>query len=139
MKSFSRFCPRFAGFLALTYAAIVLAELTPCNKDFEEAIEGIEIFISSNAVHAEFLLPVDTDTIDWRNVFPAQYFLTDTTQARHIETGRKEQNLFPVTPTWSDHRISTVSHTLLTPSDTCIHATMKTQLSETPNRRSVRI
>ena len=139
MKSLFGYCLRAAGLLVLTYAAIVVAGLTPCNEDFEEAIDGIEIFISTNAVHAEFILPVDTDTIDWRDVFPARCFPTDTSDARHIAIGWGEENFFLETPTWADLKLSTVSHALLTPSGACIHATMKTSVSETPDRRSVRI
>lgn len=139
MKSFTGYCLRAVGLTVLTCTAIVVAGLTPCDEDFQEAIDGMEMFIISNALHAEFILPVDTDAIDWRNVFPGRCFSASSSNARRIATGCGERNFFLETADGADLKLSTVSHALLTPSAACLHATVKTRVPETPDRRCVRI
>ena len=59
------------GFLLLLtlYAIILLAGLIPVNNRFKPATGGITIAIVSNAVHAELVLPIRTDLVDWREHF----------------------------------------------------------------------
>ena len=63
------------------YLAVILLGLIPVNNDFEPTPEGIEVFFISSAIHADVVLPVETDTIDWRAHFPADCFSDDTAGA----------------------------------------------------------
>ena len=123
----------------LLYAAIVLIGLVPVNNDFVPTADGIEIFVSSNPVHADVVFPVTTDIINWRDYFPEECFVGNTSAATHVAVGWGDRGFFLETPTWADLKVSTAAHALLWPSDTCLHVTMKANVTTGPNTRSVRI
>ncbi len=106
------------------YLAIVLVGLLPVNNDFVPAQDGIEIFLVSNPVHADIVLPIDTDTIDWREHFPDECFTGDVSGATHVAIGWGDRGFFIETPTWADLRVSTAAKALFWPSTTCFHVSM---------------
>lgn len=134
---------RRLGLLLLTpplvYGSILLIGLFPVNREFEPASEGIEIRIISTAVHADLIVPLVSEVIDWREHFPHSLFAADTRSATHIAIGWGERNFFLETPTWADLTASTAIQALLWPSDTCMHVTMTRAEYWRQQGRSVRI
>ena len=123
----------------LLYAVVILIGLIPVNNKFQPASDGIEIFIISNPVHADVVLPVRTDVINWRDYFPRSCFAEDTGGATHVTIGWGDRGFFIHTPTWSDLRLSIASKALLWPSSACLHVGM-TKVEYLPkDARSVRI
>lgn len=109
---------------AALYLTVVLIGLIPVNNDFQPTPDGIEIFLISSAVHADVVLPMVTDTIDWREHFPADCFRGNTRRATHVAIGWGDKGFFLETPTWSDLRASTTAYALFWPSRTCMHVTL---------------
>ena len=120
-------------------AAIVVVGLIPVNNDFKPAADGIEIFLTSNLVHADVVLPIRSDVIDWSEHFPASCFGGDTRHATHVAIGWGDKGFFLETPTWSDLRASTAVHALLWPSPTCLHVSLLRPESLVDSPASVRI
>ena len=108
----------------VVYSIIVLIGLIPVNNDFQQTPDGIEIYVISNAVHSDLVLPLDSDAIDWRELFPASAFAGDVRQATHVAIGWGDRGFFLKTPTWADLKFSVVANALLLPSDTCMHVSM---------------
>jgi len=121
------------------YIVIVLVGLIPVNSDFVPAQDGIEIFLVSNPVHADVVLPIDTDTIDWREHFPPECFSGDVSWATHVAIGWGDRGFYVETPTWADLRVSTATRALLWPSATCFHVTMTRAEFLGEDARSVKI
>lgn len=115
-----RSCLAFTAF----YILCVLAGLIPVNNNFKPTPDGIEVFLTSTAVHADIILPIDTDTIDWREHFLADSFSGDTITATHVAIGWGDKGFFVDTPTWRHLRAGTVVNALFFPSDSCMHVTM---------------
>lgn len=115
---------RILLFAFVSYLAIVLIGLLPVNNDFVPARDGIEIFLVSTPVHAEIVLPIDTNTIDWREHFPDECFSRDVSGATHVAIGWGEREFYIETRTWADLRVSTAARALFWPSDTCFHVAM---------------
>jgi len=111
-------------FLIALYLVIVLIGLIPVNNDFKPDSDGIEILFISNPVHADVVLPIDTNTIDWREHFPADCFSGNTSGATHVSIGWGDKGFFIETPTWADLRVSTAAKALLWPSDCCMHVSL---------------
>jgi uncharacterized protein (TIGR02117 family) len=124
--------------LLVFYALCVLVGLIPVNNGFQPAPEGIEIFIISNPVHADLVLPIRTSTIDWRDEFPSRCFAQNTDFATHVAIGWGDRGFFLETPTWSDLKVSTAAKALFWPSETCLHVAM-TDARWLQDARSVRI
>lgn len=123
----------------LLYGAIVLVGLIPVNRGFQPAEEGIEIRVISTAVHADLILPVSNEVIDWRELFPDRLFPANTAGQTHIAIGWGERNFFLETPTWADLTFANAAGALLWPSASCMHVTMTRGEAWHGQGRAVRI
>jgi len=106
------------------YLLIVLVGLIPVNNDFDPSQGKIDIRVISSAVHADFLLPISNQVIDWRTVFPADCFRGDTSKVTHLAIGWGDRGFFLETPTWADIKVSTTANAMLWPSKSCMHVVM---------------
>jgi len=145
-RSIVRRCLRWLkrlGLLVLSclalYFLIALIGLIPVNNDFQPTPDGIEIWLVSNPIHTDIVLPVQDGTLDWREQFPQGSFAVDARQATHVAIGWGSKDFYINTPTWADLRLSTVVHALFWPSDSCMHVTLCTIEGIPKDARSVRI
>ena len=113
--------------------------MVPVNNDFSETPDGIEIWVSSNDVHAEFVLPMNQATIDWNEFLPADDFPSALESTSHVSIGWGDRGFFLQTPTWNDLKFSTATNALLLPSKTCLHVTKRSVIRPSANKRSVRL
>jgi uncharacterized protein (TIGR02117 family) len=126
-RRFMRVCRKVARaifLLVAIYAIIVLIGLIPVNNDFRPAANGTQVFLISNPVHADIVVPIRTDIIDWGEHFPPECFTADTNAATHVAIGWGDKGFFIHTPTWADLRVSTATKALFWPSATCLHVSM---------------
>ena len=105
----------------LTYMVIVLIGLIPVNNSFQPTPGGVEIFIISSNVHADFVLPMTNETANWREFFGDARFNRDVTSATHVAIGWGDKGFFLDTPTWADLKVSTALKALFWPTDSCLH------------------
>ena len=106
------------------YLLIVLVGLIPVNNEFDPSQGKIRIRVVSSPVHADFMLPISNQVIDWRTVFPADCFPSDTSKATHLAVGWGDRGFFLETPTWADIKVSTTAKAMLWPSESCMHVVM---------------
>ena len=125
--------------LPLLYLFVALLGLIPVNSDFQPTADGIEIIVVSNAVHADVVIPLVTESMDWRKRFPPKLFTGDVSAATHVAIGWGDRGFFLETPTWADFKFSTAANALLLPSTTCMHVAMTRAESVREYGRSVRI
>ena len=121
------------------YLFVALIGLIPVNNDFQPTPDGIEIWLVSSAIHTDIVLPVRSETLDWRERFPAGSFAVDARRATHVAIGWGNKGFYINTPTWADLRFSTVVGALFWPSASCMHVSLCTAEGIPPNARSVKI
>ncbi|MBM4094212.1 MAG: TIGR02117 family protein [Planctomycetes bacterium] len=141
-RLFRRLIKRFVQFallLVVLYVGIVLVGLIPVNNAFQPTPGGIEILLVSSSVHADVVMPITTDTIDWREHFPANCFRGDTSRATHVAIGWGDRAFFIETPQWSDLRLSTAARALFWPTASCLHVSMTVPEQLGADARSVTI
>ena len=145
-RSPRRRCVRFSiGCLSVLFAplvlylAIALVGLVPVNNDFKPTPDGIEVAIVSDAIHADIVLPIATETIDWRKEFPADRFRGNTQSATRVAIGWGDRGFFIETPTLADLRVSTAAKALFWPSASCLHVSLIGAESLPAGARSVKI
>jgi len=122
------------------YMPILLLGLIPVNNDFTQskADDAVEIYLVSNAVHSDILVPVADPTMDWRELFPASDFPGPTGDAPHVAIGWGDKGFYLHTPTWAELKLSTALNALFVPSDCCVHVQF-TYASYYPKRKAVKI
>ena len=94
--------------IAATYvtAAIALGAL-PVNSSFAESADGIPIYLRTNGVHAELILPTRAADIDWSVEHPPAHMRSLAEPHEWIAFGWGDRGFFAQTPTWADLRVVT--------------------------------
>ena len=129
---------KWAAIGFVCYLAILLVGLIPVNNSFVPAEDGVEIFLTSNAVHADVIVPLTTEVVDWSKEFQQTKFSGDVSAETHVAFGWGDRGFFLETETWDDLKLSIAVNALLLPSESCLHVTL-TQPGDYPNAVSVKI
>src|SRR5437764_1168827 len=87
---------------ALYLAAALAGSLIPVNRGWTEPSAGTTIYLADNGIHADLVMPVAAQGLDWAPLFPADDFAAPDPSARWIAFGSGEQRVYLDTPTWAD-------------------------------------
>ena len=93
---------------AISLVAALLGSLIPVNRSWTEPAEGTTIYIADNGVHADIIMPVKAQGLDWAPLVPKSDFAAVPADARWIAFGSGEQRVYLDTPTWWDIRPRTI-------------------------------
>ena len=97
---------------ALYLTAALIGSLVPVNRGWTEAPEGTTIYIADNGIHADLIMPVKAEGLDWSPLLPKSDFAAAPSDARWIAFGSGEQRVYLDTPTWWDIRPGTIRSAL---------------------------
>ena len=115
----------FLAALVLYVGGAWLAMFVPVNSDTPQ--QGpIAIYVQSNGLHADLLLPIEAEGIGW------QHLLEDFPQIRpsataYLAFGLGERAFYIHTPTWEDLSLSVALKALFWPTASAMHVTYYTQ------------
>ena len=94
--------------LLYLFAALV-GGLIPVNAGWQEPDEGITIYLASNGVHADLVLPAKAQGLDWRPLLPRSDMTNVPADAQWIAFGAGERRVYLDTPTWGDLSFKTAA------------------------------
>jgi uncharacterized protein (TIGR02117 family) len=114
-------CGQVVILLLVLYFLIAVVGLIPVNNDFEPTADGVEIMVISTAVHADLVLPIRNETVDWSQCLPPSDFRGDVRHATHVAFGWGNKDFYINTRSWADVDAGTVCRALFWPSATCMH------------------
>jgi len=92
------------GLIALYLIAALVLGLIPRNAGFIESRDGIEIYVRTNGVHADLVLPTREGSVDWSVEFPARHMRALGMASDWIAFGWGDRDFMLNTPTWADLR-----------------------------------
>jgi uncharacterized protein (TIGR02117 family) len=130
---------QFVLLLLALYFLVALVGLIPVNNDFQPTADGVEITVTSSEIHADFVLPIRNETVDWSQHFPASDFAEDVSGATRVAIGWGNKEFYLETPTWGDLKAGTVVRALFWPSASCMHVYLKEGDAVPANARKTRI
>jgi uncharacterized protein (TIGR02117 family) len=106
----------YASFLLLGYVPV------NCHGKASPEDDSVCLFIRSNEIHTDFVLPVSDDSsgINWSEMFAPQRFRGDVSQCRYVAIGWGNRGFFVETPTWSDLKLTTALGAIV-PSESVLH------------------
>jgi uncharacterized protein (TIGR02117 family) len=96
--------------LLLTLAAVpalyllvaLIGSLLPVNGEWEEPDRGTTIYLRSNGIHVDIVMPAVAEGLDWRPWFPRRDFLRAPASPRWFAFGAGERRVYLDTPSWKD-------------------------------------
>ena len=82
--------------------AALIGSLVPVNRGWTEPADGTTIYIADNGIHADIVMPVKANGLDWSPFVPKSDFADVPPDARWIAFGSGEARVYLSTPTWWD-------------------------------------
>ena len=110
----------FIAFIS-TYLTIALWGMAIHIGTYIPTKNGVEIFMKSDGVHTDFVLPVKTSTKDWSKTFLRSYTKSNDSTKQHISIGWGDQGFFLNTPQWSDLTFETAFNAAFYRGKSAIH------------------
>jgi uncharacterized protein (TIGR02117 family) len=90
----------------------------------------IAIYIKTNGVHTDLVVPVRTAERDWNKLIPFSNTRDKDTTSTYVGIGWGDRGFYLETPTWDDLKASTAFKAAFGLSSSAIHATFYNQLAE---------
>lgn len=87
---------------AIYLAAALIGSIVPVNASWDEAHEGTTILIADNGIHADIIMPVDAQGLDWAPLLPKKDFAAPPPEPAWIAFGSGERHVYLNTPSWWD-------------------------------------
>ena len=101
-------------------AALVLG-LVPTNAGFTSAPDGVDVYVWSNGVHADLIVPIVAAGIDWRDKLPLERLRPIDGVTDDLAFGWGDRGFYLATPSWSDLRLVTAVRALSGLDRTVLH------------------
>ena len=110
--------PLFVG--AYLFCAWLFSHI-PVNRDFKQTPDGITIYVKSNGVHTDIVLPTRNEMMDWTTkINPADF---RKSELNYIAFGWGDKGFYLNTPTWAELKFSTAFKALFWLSTSAMHVT----------------
>ena len=135
---------KFSGYTFLFIVGLILLYLLcgwglariPIKGQAAAALE-IDIYLKTNGVHTDVVMPVKTEQKDWSRSFLFHHTRSTDSTYRYIAVGWGDKGFYLETPSWSDLKASTAFNAAFGLGSSAIHATYYQQLVE--NEKCVKL
>ena len=97
-----RLLPAILAVPAVYLIATLIGSLVPVNRSWTEPAKGTTIYLADNGIHADILMPVKAQGLDWARLIPKSNFAAAAPDAGWIAFGSGEKRVYLNTPTWWD-------------------------------------
>ncbi|MGI8610992.1 MAG: TIGR02117 family protein [Sphingomicrobium sp.] len=88
--------------------AALLGSLIPVNRGWEEAEQGITIYLADNGIHTDIIMPAKLGNLNWGPLVPKRHFAAADPVAQWVAFGSGEERVYLETPRWQDIEPRTV-------------------------------
>lgn len=142
MKKFLKMTLRVVLGLIAFIALYLLAAfgLSKIAVDAEPATaQTIDIYILTNGVHTDVVVPVKNEQIDWSKEVKFENTISKDTTAKLIAFGWGDKGFYLNTPTWADLKFSTAFKAAFALSTSAIHATYHKDVIESSSCKKIMI
>ena len=124
------------GIISILIAYILLVILLPhigVRAETVQKIKEINIYIKSNGVHTDIVLPLKNKYYNWTIKFKQKHTPKPSDNMKLIAIGWGDQGFYLNTPTWSDLTIKTACTAAFGLGTTALHTTYYQNLKEDGN------
>jgi uncharacterized protein (TIGR02117 family) len=101
--------------------------------------KDITIFILSNGVHTDIVMPLKNEQINWTQYFKFSNTKGQDTTALYVATGWGDKGFYLNTPSWAELKFSTAFKAAFALSNSAIHATFYKKVSENDKCKRINI
>jgi len=121
-----------AFFVLYIIIALVLPRFSVNSKD-ENPKEDVAIYIKSNGVHTDIVVPIKTEYKNWTDKIKFDHIPSKDSTMQFIGIGWGDKGFYLNTPEWSDLKFSTAFNAAFYLGTSAMHATFYKQIKENEN------
>lgn len=122
----------------LTYFIIaILLSIIPCNNDSQPG--DIAIYIRSNGVHTDIVVPARNEYKDWTKVIDINNTISKDPEVEYMAFGWGDKGFYLNTPTWNDLKFSTAFKAMFALSTSVMHVSNYKAITEKKNCRKIKV
>jgi uncharacterized protein (TIGR02117 family) len=125
------------GFLIIYISSAFVFSRITVNSDFENQSKDVAIYIKTNRVHTDIIVPVKNDIIDWSSKIKIENTKAKDTTASFVAFGWGDKGFYLDTPEWSDLKVSTAFNAAFALGNSAMHTTFYKSIKE--NKDCVKI
>jgi uncharacterized protein (TIGR02117 family) len=125
--------------LIVVYLCFAFGLSRICVNDDVKPVDEVTIYILTNGVHTDIVVPVRTDQIDWSRYIPFENTTANDHSAELLALGWGDRGFYLETPTWADLKASTACKAAFGLSRSAVHATYYKNLKEDSSCKSIKI
>lgn len=133
MRGFFRFiykCILFVVVIVVIYFVVaIIFSIIPVAKE-PNAEKAVGIYILSNGVHTDIVVPVKYKNTDWQSFIPVKNTLSKDANVHYIAFGWGDKGFYLETPTWADLKFTTAVAAMSGFNNTAMHTTYYKSLHE---------
>ena len=124
------------GILAFFVLYVIIALVLPIfsvNSSDKNPKEDVSIYIKSNGVHTDIVLPIKTEYKDWSEKLKFEHIPSKDSTMQFVGIGWGDKGFYLNTPEWSDLKFSTAFNAAFYLGTSAMHATFDKQINENEN------
>jgi uncharacterized protein (TIGR02117 family) len=128
-----------AFFSLYVLAGFTLPYIAVNSNRQQTASDSIPVYILSNGVHTDLVLPLRNAYQDWSRQLDYHHTVAQDSMARYVAFGWGDKGFYLETPTWADLKASTALKAMFFMSTSAMHVTFYKEMYTGPLCRSARI
>ena len=111
------------GLVLLYVISALIIPLIPVKKKATKEPSTIPIYIYTNGVHTDIVLPLKNDQMDWSKKIPFDNTVSKSSDFNYVGIGWGDKGFYLDTPTWADLKFSTAFKAAFWLSESAMHCT----------------
>ena len=135
----------FKGILALLGLVVfyvicgLVLPLIPVSEQKTSDPKDYDIFILTNGVHTDLVLPIKNDVKDWTQTISFGNTVSKRNDFNYVAIGWGDKGFYLDTPTWADLKLSTALKAAFWMSSSAMHCTFYKELKEGEDCKKIKI
>lgn len=103
------------------------------------APKNVEIYILTNGMHTDLVLPIKSAQIDWSQEIPFENTLSKRTNFQYLSVGWGDKGFYLDTPTWAELKVSTALKAAFWLSESAMHCTFYDRMTESETCKKIKL
>lgn len=139
IKKLLKYIAIFILSLVTFLLVVTLLSFVSVNADLVENQQEISIYILTNGVHTDIVLPIKNEHHDWTSQLKFEHTKAKDSTYQYAALGWGDKGFYLETPTWADLKASTALKAASGLSTTAMHVTFYKDLKESNSCKKLQI
>lgn len=139
IKNVLKFLAVIFGIVLVYIICGLLLPLIPVSAKKTNEPKNIEIYILTNGVHTDLVVPIKNEWMDWSAEIPFENTRSKRTDYQFLSVGWGDKGFYLDTPTWADLKFSTAFKAAFWLGESAMHCTFYDKMKEGEDCKKIMI